>query len=278
MKKLKFYVTYAVPYDPHSGGLVALHKLVHNLTVLGEEAYINSPQKNPDFLGNVYAGDGSDVDVNNSIGLYPEVVHDNPLNFKYVVRWLLYERGVVYPKSDWLYTYWSYFKPHNENKSQLKGLLSAFHVDRSVFYDKGQHQVGKYCYVVRKGANKKLNAHPPDAVQLDDYVVKGGNTYLSQVFNECEYFVSYDDATFLTTQAALCGCTPVVVPNEGVPESTWKNCVDLHKYGHAYGFGDVEHARQTRQQLLEVVENLEYNSLQQTKQFVEDCYRSVYGS
>jgi hypothetical protein len=276
MNKLKFYVIFGAPFDPHSGGLIALHKLVHNLTILGEDAYINAPFKNPKWLGNIY--DSHSIDYENSVGIYPEVVPDNPFNFKYTVRWLLYERGMLYSKSDWIYNYWPYFKAHPENQNQIKGLLSAFDIQRDIFYDKGIRQKGKYCHVIRKGANKKLNQHPSGSIGIDDYYSKGGNNYLSQIFNECEFLISYDDATFLTSQAILCGCIPIIIPNDGVSEEEWKNSIDLHKYGHSYGLNDIQHAIDTREQFLRVIDEQEQKSIEQTKQFISNCYQGVYGS
>lgn len=274
MNKLKFYVTFGVPYDQYTGGIVALHKLVHLLCTLGEDAYINTSYKNPNWLGKVY--NGEPIDYENSVGIYPEVVYDNPLNFKYSVRWLLYERGVVYPKTDWIYNFWPYFKAHPENQNQVKGLLSAFDIQRDIFYDRGIRQKGKYCHIVRKGAHKKLNQHPYHSISIDDYRSKGGNSYLAQIFNECEFFISYDDATFLTSQAILCGCIPIIIPNNGVSEETWKNSIDIHKYGHSYGLNDIQYAIDTRKQFLQVIEEQEQKSVEQTKQFIRDCYQQIY--
>jgi hypothetical protein len=275
MKKIKFYICFNVPFDPYSGGIIALHKLVHNLCTLGEEAYLTTSSKNPNWLGNIY--NGEQIDFENSIGIYPEIIGDNPMNFKYAVRWLLYDRGYTYPKSDWIYNYWDYFKAHKENEDQVKGLLSAFDIQRDVFYDKGIRINGKYCHVIRKGANKILDKHPHNSILIDDYYSRGGNEYLSKIFNECQYLVSYDDATFLTSQAILCGCIPIIIPNDGVSRDLWTNSIDLHKYGHAYGFDDIEHAINTRHLFLETIEKQEQQSLDQTQKFIKDCYKRIYG-
>jgi hypothetical protein len=275
-KKLKFYIYFGIPYDPYTGGIVALHKLLHNLSFLGEEAYINTIDKNPNWLGKSY-NDNDDIDYDNSIIIYPEVIHDNPLNFKYTVRWLLYERNTIFSKNDWIYSFWDYFKPNKENHDQLKGLLSAFDFQKNVFYDKGGRIPGSTCYVVRKGSNKELNKHPKDALQIDDYKQLGGNEYLSEVFSKHEFFISYDDATFLTIQAALCGCIPIIIPNDNISEDVWRNGIDLHKYGHSYGLNNIQYAINTRKQLLDVIEQMENKSLKQTKQFIEDCYKNIYG-
>jgi hypothetical protein len=275
MKKLKFYVMYGVSYNSFTGGLIALHKLVHNLCLLGEETYTNAPHKNPLWLGKIYNGEA--IDYENSVVIYPEVVIDNPANFKYVVRWLLYDRGIIYPKTDWMYSYWNYFSPHKENKSQYRGLLSAFDIQKEVFYDRGGRIKGKYCHVIRKGAGKIKDKHPSDSICIDNYPSQGGNEYLAKVFSECEYLISYDDATFLTSQAIMCGCIPIIIPNEGVSEETWKNSADIHRYGHAYGPNDITYAIETRHKFLEVIDNLEKQSLEQTKNFIDNCYKEIYG-
>ena len=274
-KKLKFYIYFGIPFDPYTGGIVALHKLLHNLNFLGEEAYINTLDKHPNWLGKSYK-DNDVIDYDNSIIIYPEVINDNPLNFKYVVRWLLYERNTIFPKTDWIYSFWDYFKPHQDNLDQLKGLLSAFDLQKNIFYDKGGRISGSTCYVVRKGSNKKLDKHPRDSLQIDNYKELGGNEYLSKIFSKHEFFISYDDATFLTVQAALCGCIPIIIPNDNISEDIWKNSIDL-QYGHSYGLNNIQYAINTRNELLNVIKEMEKKSLEQTKKFIKDCYKNIYG-
>ena len=83
---------------------------------------------------------------------------------------------------------------------------------------------------------------------------------------------------FHNQDAILCGCIPIIIPNEGVSEETWKNSIDLHKYGHSYGLNDIQHAIETRNQFLQVINEQEQKSIEQTKQFISNCYQGVYGS
>jgi hypothetical protein len=268
--KIQFFIAYEVDYNPYSGGIIALHKLAHNLSLLGEEVFLMCKNKNPNWLGNIYQKE--EVDKDNCIAIYPEVVIDNPHNFKNVIRWLLYDRGHVYPKTDIIYSYCEYFKPHPENKNQYKGILSAFDIQKNIFFNKNIRQKGKSCYIIRKGKDLSHDKHPSNSILIDDYYEKGGYEYLSNIFNECEYFISYDDATFLTIQAAMCGCIPIIIPRNGVSESEWRNGLDLYKFGHAYGNEQREYAKNTLHLLLDIVDKKEQETLEQTKSFIENCY------
>lgn len=273
MNKLKFIVSFNVPYDPHTGGIMALHRLVHNLCALGEDAYITTPSMNPTWLGGYHDNSITPIDFENTIIIYPEVIGDNPLGAKYVVRWLLYDRGYVYLKNDWIYSYIATFKPNEENKDQLKGCLSAIFIERDIFKDEGRHMSGKYCYTIRKGQNKNL--HPSDAILIDGI---RDNYKLSEIFNECEFFISYDDHTFLTSQAALCGCIPIVIPRNNISKKDWSFGSDVYNFGHAYGFEEIEHAKNTRNEFLNKLKLFEDTSIEQTKKFIKDCYKRVYGN
>ena len=274
MNKLKFYICFGVAYDPYIGGIVALHKLLDNLCNLGEDAYINAEHRNPNWSGKYFDSSKEIIDFENSIVIYPEVILDNPLNAKYVVRWLLYERGHIYPKTDILYSYISCFKPHIENQSQLKGCLSSIYIDRETFKDNNKHTKGKYCYTIRKGNNRQLIHHPSDAILIDG--IRNNNT-LSEIFNDCEFFISYDDHTFLTSQAALCGCIPIIIPREGVSKEEWSFGSDVYNYGHAYGYEEIDHAINTRQEFLNKLKLFEDSTIEQTKIFIKDCYKLIYG-
>lgn len=272
--RLKFYI-YAPPYNSTSGGIIALHRLAHNLTLLGEEAILVSNSKHPDWLGKIQHD--SEPRDPNGVAIYPEIACGNPYEMKTVVRWILNTPGVmggdgVFEPTDLVYKYANYFKAPDETK--VKGELRALDLKLDLYFDQDMHQPGKTCYMVRKGLRKTLNEHPGDAICIDNYGELGGDTYLASIFNKCETFISYDHANFATVHAALCGCNVIVIPDGEFTKKQWKDKFPYFSYGIAYGKDDLQWSIDTRGKVRDNLLKLEEETILQTKQLTNDCYQS----
>ena len=44
---------------------------------------------------------------------------------------------------------------------------------------------------------------------------------LAEMFNKSEKFYCYDNHTFFSTQASMCGCTSIVVPDPEITKEKW---------------------------------------------------------
>lgn len=267
----KYYI-YSPPYCSTSGGILALHRLAHNLTLLGQEAYIVADSYNDEWLG--IRMQHNELKDPNGVSIYPEIVDGNPFGTKTVVRWLLNTPGVlggngIYADSDLVYKYANYFKAPNETK--VRGELRALDLQLERFVNQGVHQPGKVCYMARKGAYKPQNQHPTDALCIDDYGSKGGHDYLVKIFAECETFISYDHANFACALAALAGCTVIVIPDGELSAEKWKAKFPYFSYGIAYGHEDVTWSRETRKLVGVTLQQLEIDTLNQTEQLINDC-------
>ena len=82
---------------------------------------------------------------------------------------------------------------------------------------------------------------------------------------------SYDDATFLSALAALCGCKSIVVPTQGVTESEWRGGFPYFYYGIAYGVENLQWAEDTAQYLRAHLQKLDGATITQTKEFIFNC-------
>ena len=84
-----------------------------------------------------------------------------------------------------------------------------------------------------------------ESFSLDDWKMRGNFQYMAEEFNEYEYFLTFDDKTFHTISAAMCGCKPIILKNnEQLPfEYRMKNQIQM--VGVAYGMNDLEWAETT---------------------------------
>jgi len=271
------FVIYAPgDYTPNGGGCVALHRLCHNICLVGEKGFIMTSKKNPDYKGTQVTQDEA-VELckdGQGIAIYPEVTCGNPFSASKVMRWILYnvrtygEYG-IFGENDLIYTYAPFFKLREDRP--IDGQLRANELNLDIFKKTNHGDRYGACYLVKK-ENSKEGIHPDGSIQLDDYPSKGGNEYLAKIFNECEIFYSYDSATWLSVMCTLCGCLSIVVPNEGVSPEEWHEGFPYFKYGIAYGLNDIEYALLTRHKVINELRNIEKMTFVEVRKFIKRAY------
>lgn len=207
----------------------------------------------------------------NTIVIYPEVIYGNPLGAQKVVRWLLYHYKYygdekAYDKNDVFVTYREVF-----NDKRLNPLLRKLNL---LYFDLGLYKQTNFserkgnCYIVRKGKKRKDLPSKFDGEVIDDL----SEAEKVKKFNECKYCICYDTQTAYSALAAICGCIPVVLPEEGKTRSDYYKADDV-PYGIAFGFeeSEIEYALVTRKELLKQCEQINNNSVKQTREFIALC-------
>lgn len=269
------FLIWSPEYDDSSGGIIALHKLADLIAKQGESCYIlsnntieNSSAKTLKDLQNV------SLDINKTMMVYPEIVNGNPNGAKHVTRWLLNTPGVcggngIFDDNDLVYKYYDYFQAPDETK--VKGELRTFNLKLNQFYNKNLKREGE-CYIIKKGKNKTLDKHHPQSINIDTYI---NDDYLVEIFNTKETFISYDSMCFHLQQAALCGCVPIVIPDKGISKEEFIKKAPVNKYGVAYGFDDIDHAKTTMPLLKDYLIEMEKQSFEQVKKFISDSYNHI---
>ena len=108
-----------------------------------------------------------------------------------------------------------------------------------------------------------------NSIDLSDFDKKGGFSYLASEFNKYEYFVTYDDATYYSILAALCGCRSVILnPDLTITPEEYRKKFPVRKYGVAYGWQDMKHADLTRDLVREHIKNYEKESIKSVNKFI----------
>ena len=281
------YIVYTFSWNENNGGVIFMHNLVHELNRMGERAFLwkAAPVYKPGRRQRLWNWLRPEPMVTNpllvtpvarrrdlsadSIIIYPELVRGNPLKARQVVRWLLYKPGLLHPfdfgpgemffragaMSDMpdvtggapdLYLWKINPVYRNENRADRKGV----------------------CYMVRKGKDKPRipETEAPDAIQIDGL----SHAEMNEIFNRCDTFYSYDEATMYSQFAAICGCTSVVVPGMFSSREEWAGKHPKGRLGIAYGTDptELEHARATRHLLLKDLQQKEEESLETVRNFV----------
>lgn len=301
------YIVYAPHFDETSGGSIFLHLLVHRLNELGEAAflwpwgaptqfslrdwgrtYLRKPRlllplryarlcgqklrTNPAWC--TPQAQREDLS-NDSIVIYPEVILGNPLGAQNIVRWLLYTPGV---KDAYAFTPGELFFKASE-MCDLPDLTGGA-PDLFVWYlnpvYKNEHRPDRkgVCYTARKGLDKP---RIPETEQEAAICIDGlSHLETAKVFNACHTFYSYDEATFYSQYAALCGCLSIIVPGQYGSREEWVAAHPLGRFGVAYGNDDRDHALATMHRMQEFLDEKVEASLQSVKAFINHTKDACY--
>lgn len=287
------YIIVTPDYDDTSGGRIALHKLCHELNQLGATAVIWPDKwvqrkkaysllkqfrlnvkdavrgvpfyRHPDLntpLAKLWGVGARDIVV------YPEVVAGNPLGNRNVVRWLLHRPGfhtgiVDYNDGDLFFKYADFADDPVVTGGKAERLF-VFSVN-DVYRNHGLAERKGACYLVRKGEGVEIDARLAGATKIDGLP----HPEVAEIFNRCEVFYSFDDASMYSCYAAMCGCTSVVLPKHYASREEWVAKNPALQLGVAYGEEDVAHARATQDRVRGHLNAMENESLASVKRFVE---------
>lgn len=212
----------------------------------------------------------------NTIVIYPEVVYGNFLNAKFVVRWLLYYNRYMgdpcaFGKNDLVISYRDVYNDDELNPS--KHVVKINYFDSTLYkqYNFGE-RIG-CCYIIRKGTGRvdlPASYNGPIIDNLPEEVKV-------QVLNKCQYCYIYDTQTFYSRIAAVCGCIPIVLLEEGKSKQHYLG-PDYEKlsYGIAYGntSAEIQRAIDTRALLLDNLNYKENN--EKNAQYLVDVIKEKF--
>jgi hypothetical protein len=264
MSSKKFLLCPHARFQFQDGGIVVQYYLAKLLDEMGCMIRIWPTFGNIEStLFNKYYNNEFAID-DNCIVIYCEGIKGNPLNAKYIVRWLLSEVGQNVPKF-YIHTWGENeliyhfnrelkFKKYPDKVDNIFKTLSIIYLNPDVKNNFQPNRAG-WCYTIRKANHMYKNIqfiHPNDSYEIARHA---SNDIIINLFNKYQYFVSYDPITFLSVMAALCGCISIIYPIEGISKQDWFNKTGYSEYleykqidnayGIAYGLEDIEWAKNT---------------------------------
>lgn len=266
---MEFIFSIAVNFSQvYTGGVVVAHKICNELAKRGYKVTIFTDPEYPH--PNIHVEKNSDennlnfeYDPNKTV-ILPSFNWKNNTEIKNVARWALYhiekESTTNIDPDDEIFNFGTFDIPIN--KPQKK--LTIFDYNRDILFNRNSNRKEKYCHILLKN-------NPPYAQEviqyfnsfnLDDYKNRGCFNYLAEKFNQFEYFLTFDDKTFLTTAAALCGCKPIILKNNNIHPSEYRRNNPIQAVGVAYGIDDLNWVEKT---IDFVPEHINYLQVQDNK-------------
>ncbi len=212
-KQRKKYIVWAPPYEK-SNGVRALYKLCEELNNFGYDAHVFS---GPPYKEGVrYLKKLTKEMKKNDIIIYPESLPGNPLEFKRVVRWVLFYPGQIggdknYEKNEIVF---SWLKDYYDAP-----ILQVQHLDHELFYEDKNIVKDTDSYFVYKGGQCRTFPELEKAVKIT-YDYPQTRKELAQLLRRTKTLYSFDDKSALNNEALLCGAKVKIVTPDGMYEHT----------------------------------------------------------
>lgn len=196
----------------------------------------------------------------NTVVVYPEIVFGNFLHATQVVRYFLYYNQfkgdpAAFGEKDLFICFREVFR--DDLLHPEMPVIPFYYFDSKLYrqYNFGERK--ERCYIGRKG--RERSDYP---ASFDGPVIDYGmpEEEIVRIFNEYKYCYSYDTQTFYCVIAAVCGCIPIIVMEEGKDIGDYIGSHEEH-FGIAYGDtpDQVEYAKRTREQLNEALDYRQAN-------------------
>ena len=244
--KLVLICTFAFQYD--SGGITTLYKLCKTLKTKRVNAKLWCfDEERLNDICNDYYNKNIPINKSNTIVIYPEVIHDNPIGAKYVIRWILGPFAPIQGHSNWMDRDYVYFY-HSDiyfNENEILSIPNANNIYKFLSIPFMNPSIENavvsptntregYCHIIRKASLYgivDLSYHPPNSVNIQNM------SQAVEEFQKREFFVCYDPLTFYCIAAPICGCiTIMIVPN--ITKKEWIDRLAIGKYFKHIGHYD----------------------------------------
>jgi hypothetical protein len=258
-----------------TGGILVMHKLAYEIASRGYKVTIFTEPEypHPNISVQKNCSEDSlnfDYDPNTTV-IIPSFYWKNNGNIKNVARWALYhingDTTSFIDDTDEIFNF-GIFKI--ETTKEVKK-LTTIDYQKQIFYDRGNKRNGKYCHYLLK--NNPVECREIisyfNSFDLNDYKSRGCFEYLADVFNEYEYFLTFDDKTFLTIAAAMCGCKPIILKNNNINPVEFRLENPNQSVGIAYGIDDLKWSENTIGFIRKHVDYLEQCDNQTIDNFID---------
>ena len=248
----------------YKGSCYCLHKLAYELADLGNIVYIFNepmyqhsnikviPSYSDNFFNDIfiknYRWDPFEFDIFTTVSVYTQITWGNPFGTYCNTRWLLHdcedEKFNSFGKNDLVCNLGNFKTPKEINQQKL----TIFDYQLDNFYDKKLE--------TRKGFGHILHKKTPDwansflqkfeSVEIPHHNGLNNIDYLNDEFNKYEYILTFDDKTYYTSIANLCGAKSIILnQDQNLSPTEYRLQNPINIFGVSYGLNDIEWSRKT---------------------------------
>jgi hypothetical protein len=231
------------------GASIACHKLAYELANQGHYVYVfNKPifshpnievipveKKNEDdgwwckFYWTPFG-----FNPNRTVSIYTQITWGNPMNTVHNTRWILHE----------IFNFGTFEIPEGTKQS----LLTVFDYKFEEFYNTNNPNRKGFAHIIHKNTPewgidflKQFGS-----VEIPHYNGQKDLDYLLNEFNKYEYLLTFDDKSYYTSAAGLCGTKSIILnPNKEITPVEYRMKNPIQMCGVAYGFDDIRWANST---------------------------------
>ncbi len=245
------YYIFCPDYRENSAGVLALHMLCHALNIAGYEAFVTAQVRSPRLKTPLLTPEIEEAHraaQNTPITVYPEIVSGNPRNAEVVVRYLLNTPGHLagdtsYAEHEILFAHRQQFVPPTMRAETLWIPVSDLRIFNPSGVDAAKRSGSCFYtsrYTERGGV---LSSETEGFLELSQRNPRSLRE-LAEIFRRSEFLYSYEPSA-LCTQAMLCGCPVVYLPNDYMTEFPAEEL--LGRDGAAWGSSpeEIQRARDT---------------------------------
>lgn len=273
MKKINWIIlSDPLNVPPHHGGPLILHYISKKLLEFGDRVCMNHPfyegceKMTKDFFRTLNPEEWILITTEDDFRL-----HD--FNFK-TVRLILFTGKNMenYRSDELIFQYGKSFTTgtNYENSPSIRPIVANL----NFWKDLGCHRSDTPLVLLKKGVISK-DDKIIDGKLIDD-VINMNDTReavdfeLLKLFNTHKTFITYDNNTFHSVQASLCGAISIVIPDGKLNETEWRTSTK-REYGIAYGNNEeqIDFALNTIDNLKQVIES-ELNRSHQEISFLRE--------
>ena len=287
--KLTFIVNTMISIGlENKGASFALHKLAYEIGLRGHYAYVFNEPKYPhknigiiptqiteSFDGgwiNHFSWESFNFNLDRTISIFPQITYGNPFNTVHNARWILQdysqEQWDTFGVNDIIFNYGTFNVP----EGTIQQPLSVFDYNFEKFYNTHNPNRKGFGHILHKntpdwGLNFLNNL---DSVEIPHYNGKREIDYLLEEFNKYEYILTFDDKSYYTTAAALCGAKSIILnPNKDISPTEYRLQNPIQMCGVAYGMNDIKWANQTIDLVKDNLLQLESRDNKNIDKFIE---------
>jgi hypothetical protein len=242
---------------PHQGGPLILHYISKKLLEFGDRVYMNFPfydgceELTEDVLKTLNTKEWILLTTENDFRLHK-------INFK-TVRLILFtgKNMEKYRSDELIFQYGKSFTVGTkfENSPSIRPIVTNLNFWKDLRCQRSETPL----ILIKKGnisKDKIIKGKIIDEVINMNGTREDVDFELLKLFNTHKTFITYDNNTFHSVQAALCGAISIVIPDGKLNEKDWRNSTK-RKYGIAYGNSEeqINFALNTVDDLKKIIES-----------------------